>query len=149
LQKQLTAALTERELGAEPLFAAFEAARERKREFLSRIPKEWQGTVTCADTAGKGLYDDEYVIRMEIRGIRPEGFTAGYGNNDAVFMISDGGFAFPAKFRMTSDDSRGFWGFRAFDIEIHQDGQMLSTFEVSREVSGAPLKVTCKIRLSS
>ncbi|MGQ0566099.1 MAG: hypothetical protein ACT4OK_13660 [Gemmobacter sp.] len=153
LQKDLAAALTARDLGAGPLFEIFEAARRQKVEFLARIPKEWRGTMDCADTGGKGLLQSSRIVTLAVEGVSPEGMQVifggpGFRDDRAMFMISDKGFAFPIALRATMHRD-GMIEANEFDVLIHQDGQMLSEIVGDRDVNGVQVNVTCRMRLSS
>ena len=151
LQKELTAAMKERDLGTVPLFEAFEAARRQKTDFLARIPKEWRGTMDCADSGGKGLLNTSRVVTLIVEGVSPEGMRVTFDtpySKEAEFMIADKGFAFPIAFRATLQTDGAFEADQ-FAVMIQQDGQMLSEIVGDWDVNGVQVNVTCRMRMSS
>lgn len=151
LQQQLTAALEARDLGAVPLFEAFEAVRRQKTDFLARVPKEWRGTMDCRDTGGKGIFESSRIVGLELTSVLPEGFGAQFDRSNArwaEFMIADGGFAFPLGFRVTMEKDEEFEA-NQFEVRIEQDGQLVGDLVKNWTIDGVTVNVTCRLRMSS
>jgi hypothetical protein len=155
LQQSLTAALQQRQAGADQLMAAFDAARKARRDFFARLPTEWAGQVRCVAKDGASG-DQTYPINLTIKTIRSDGIAAtvsgpdGRSQYDAEIVLAGDGLAFPLPLRFQGSTNWPRSGVPDdFDLSISQDGRMTASADTVWTVSNREVPVTCSYQLSS
>jgi hypothetical protein len=160
LQQELLAAMESRAVGADQVLAAFNEARETRRAFFARMPRDWTGQVVCRSE--DGIYDRTWPLSLIIEEATTTGFT-GYmsakketprarksGVQDASLGAADDTLALPMKMRLQVEKDRqntilNFLG--AYDVTATPEGLFLAALERPVTVDNVNKVAICKVRL--
>lgn len=159
LQQELLVAMESRAAGAEQVLTAFNEARETRRNFFARIPRDWTGQAVCA-TADES-YNATFPLSLLMEEVTTTGFT-GYvrpekdmhsrSAMDASLTNADSSMTLPMTMRLQTERTGGTSGniinfLNDFDISVTPDGRMLASFERTVTVDSVNKSATCNVRL--
>lgn len=162
LQQELLAAMEARAAGAEQVLAAFNAARETRRTFYARLPKDWSGQVVCR------TQDNSYNVTWPVSFLFDEFTTTGFtglvslakevenrlgSGFHLTLTAADETLSLPMTMRAQSGSTSTnktaeiirFLG--SYDITVSPDGLMTSSFDRPVSVENVRKVATCNMRL--
>lgn len=146
LQQELRASLEKRNIGSQELFVAFEQAIEQRTQFLSRMPREWLGTLSCTVAGDQATGQEGFTLStplvFKVEKVVSNGAEMGFAfshsfavvRSPAVLNWSDQGMSFPLRFQMVGQNlvSLHGWEFQLISkLEVSQEGKILGDFKTT------------------